>query len=87
MSHERFNMGVDSMTMEELTERVVELSERVAKLEALVEEFRRSREELREDMRQLREEVGRVDAKMDRLFWLWVSTIAAAFVLRVLGLV
>jgi chromosome segregation ATPase len=59
---------------------VVELSERVARLEALVEEFRRTREELREEIR-------RVDAKMDRLFWLWVSTIAAAFVLRVLGLV
>jgi chromosome segregation ATPase len=66
--------------MEELTERVVELSERVARLEALVEEFRKTREELREEIR-------RVDAKMDRLFWLWVSTIAAAFVLRVLGLV
>jgi predicted RNase H-like nuclease (RuvC/YqgF family) len=73
-------MGEDPMTMEELTERVVELSERVARLEALVEEFRRTREELREEIR-------RVDAKMDRLFWLWVSTIAAAFVLRVLGLV
>jgi predicted RNase H-like nuclease (RuvC/YqgF family) len=73
-------MGEDPMTMEELTERVVEPSERVARLEALVEEFRRTREELREEIR-------RVDAKMDRLFWLWVSTIAAAFVLRVLGLV
>jgi predicted RNase H-like nuclease (RuvC/YqgF family) len=80
MSDERFNMGEDPMTMEELTERVVELSERVARLEALVEEFRKTREELREEIR-------RVDAKMDRLFWLWVSTIAAAFVLRVLGLV
>jgi hypothetical protein len=46
---------------------------------ARVEEFRWTREELREEIR-------RVDAKMDRL-WLWVSTIAAAFVLRVLGLV
>jgi predicted RNase H-like nuclease (RuvC/YqgF family) len=73
-------MGEDPMTMEELTERVVELSDRVARLEALVEEFRKTREELREEIR-------RVDAKMDRLFWLWVSTIAAAFVLRVLGLV
>jgi archaellum component FlaC len=73
-------MGEDPMTMEELTERVVELSDRVARLEALVEEFRKTREEFREEIR-------RVDAKMDRLFWLWVSTIAAAFVLRVLGLV
>jgi predicted RNase H-like nuclease (RuvC/YqgF family) len=80
VSDERFNMGEDPMTMEELTERVVELSDRVARLEALVEEFRKTREELRE-------EIWRVDAKMDRQFWLWVSTIAAAFVLRVLGLV
>jgi phage shock protein A len=62
------------------------LSDRVARLEALVEEFRRTREELKAETRELREEIRRVDAKMDRLFWLWVSTIAIALVLRVLGL-
>lgn len=86
MSGERFNMGEDPMTMEELTERVMGLSDRVARLEALVEEFRRTREELKAEARELREEIRRVDAKMDRLFWLWVSTIAIALVLRVLGL-
>jgi len=80
MSRERFNMGDDPLSLEELTERVVELSEKVARLEAIAEELKRSREEIRQEMR-------RLDAKMDRLFWLWVSTIAAAFVLRVLGLV
>ena len=55
--------------------------------EAIAEELKRSREEIRQEMRELRAEVKRVDAKMDRLFWLWVSTIAAAFVLRVLGMV
>jgi len=54
MSSERFNMGKDPMSIEELTERVMELSERVARLEALVEEFRRTREELKAEIRELR---------------------------------
>jgi len=66
----------DPMTLEELTERVIELSERVARLEALIEEFK-----------ELREEIRRLDAKIDRFYWLWVSTIVAAFVLRLLRLV
>jgi phosphate uptake regulator len=73
MSNKPFN---DPMTLEELTDRVIELSERVARLEALIEEFK-----------ELREEIRRLDAKIDRLYWLWVSTIVAAFVLRLLRLV
>jgi hypothetical protein len=37
--------------------------------------------------KELREEIRRLDAKIDRFFWLWVSTIVAAFVLRLLRLV
>jgi chromosome segregation ATPase len=64
MSDERFNMGEDPMTMEELTERVMGLSERVARLEALVEEFRRTREELREDIRRLWDRIEEVRAEL-----------------------
>jgi hypothetical protein len=46
----------------------------------LIEEFRKTREELKDEIR-------RLDAKIDRFFWLWVSTIVAAFVLRLLRLV
>ena len=73
MSEKRFN---DPLTLEELTDRVIELSERVTRLEALIEEFK-----------ELREEIRRLDAKIDRFYWLWVSTIVAAFVLRLLRLV
>jgi phosphate uptake regulator len=72
MSEKHFN----PLTLEELTDRVIELSERVARLEALIEEFK-----------ELREEIRRLDAKIDRLYWLWVSTIVTAFVLRLLRLV
>jgi predicted RNase H-like nuclease (RuvC/YqgF family) len=77
MSDKRFN---DPLTLEELTERVIELGERVTRLETLIEEFRKTREELKDEIR-------RLDAKIDRFFWLWVSTIVAAFVLRLLRLV
>jgi predicted RNase H-like nuclease (RuvC/YqgF family) len=77
MSDKRFN---DPLTLEELTERVIELGERVTRLETLIEEFRKTREELKAEIR-------RLDAKIDRFFWLWVSTIVAAFVLRLLRLV
>jgi hypothetical protein len=73
MSEKRFN---DPLTLEELTDRVIELSERVTRLEALIEEIK-----------ELREEIRRLDAKIDRFYWLWVSTIVAAFVLRLLRLV
>ena len=55
------------------------MSERIAKLEALMEEYKSIRQELREEIR-------RLDSKTDRYFWLWVSTIAAAVLLRVFGL-
>ncbi len=99
MSEKRFN---DPLTLEELTVKVIELDERVTRLETLVEEFRKTREELKAEMRdlrkeidakvesvrkELREEIRRLDTKIDRYFWLWVSTIVAAFVLRLLRLV
>jgi predicted nuclease with TOPRIM domain len=95
MSDKPFN---DPLTLEELTERVIELGERVARLETLVEEFRkldakidRVRDELREEfkaeIRRLETRIDRLDAKIDRFFWLWVSTIVAAFILRLLKLV
>jgi len=99
VSEKRFN---DPLTLEELTVKVIELDERVTRLETLVEEFRKTREELKAEMRdlrkeidakvesvrkELREEIRRLDAKIDRFFWLWVSTIVAAFILRLLKIV
>jgi predicted RNase H-like nuclease (RuvC/YqgF family) len=99
MSDKPFN---DPMTLEELTARVIELGERVTRLETLIEEFRKTREELKDEIRRLdakvervrdelreefKAEIRRLDAKIDRFFWLWVSTIIAAFVLRLLRLV
>ena len=99
MSEKRFN---DPLTLEELTVKVIELDERMTRLETLVEEFRKTREELKVEMRdlrkeidakvesvrkELREEIRRLDAKIDRFFWLWASTIVAAFILRLLKIV
>jgi archaellum component FlaC len=97
MSDERFNMGEDPMTMEELTERVMELSDRVARLEALVEEFRRTREELKadikavraelkEDIRQLREEL-KAEIRELRTYMVggFIVVVAVSVLLKLLG--
>ncbi|MEM0483036.1 MAG: hypothetical protein QXM16_09180 [Nitrososphaerota archaeon] len=71
--------------------KIVELSERVARLETLTEEMRDDIRELKEEMRNLRmdirAEIRRLDAKIDRFFWLWVATVAAGIALRILGIV
>jgi archaellum component FlaC len=97
MSDERFNMGEDPMTMEELTERVMGLSDRVARIEALVEEFRRTREELKadikavraelkEDIRQLREEL-KAEIRELRTYMVggFIVVVAVSVLLKLLG--
>ena len=71
--------------------RLVELGERVAKLEALIEmhekTFKELREEIRDVERRLESRMDRLEARIDRFFWLWVGTVAAGIILRLLHLV
>jgi predicted RNase H-like nuclease (RuvC/YqgF family) len=79
-------------TREELKDEIRRLDTKIDKVrDELREEFkaeiRRLDDKVESVRKELREEIRRVDAKIDRFFWLWVSTIVAAFVLRVLRLV
>ncbi|MEM0455362.1 MAG: hypothetical protein QXM81_06000 [Nitrososphaerota archaeon] len=68
----------DPLSLEELTEKVLELTERVTKLEALLELHEKTFQEIKGELR-------RLEARIDRYFWLWVTTLIAAVVLRVFG--
>jgi len=63
------------------------LEARVDAIEKDIATIKTSLRHLEEDMKELRMEIRRLDAKIDRFFWLWVSTIAVAVLMRVFGLV
>ncbi|MEM4211404.1 MAG: hypothetical protein QXS72_09305 [Candidatus Caldarchaeum sp.] len=69
------------MTVEELTQRVLDLTEKMAKLETLIEQHQKTFESIDRRFERLEtsiEELRRdVDRKLDRFFWLWVTTVAA----------
>jgi uncharacterized coiled-coil DUF342 family protein len=103
MSEKRFNdpLTLEELTVKviELDERVTRLETLVEEFRKTREELKAEMKDLRKEIdakiesvrKELREEfkaeIRRLDAKIDRFFWLWVSTIVAAFVLRVLRLV
>jgi|GEM_PF-6843651 len=68
----------DPLSLEELTEKVLELTERVTKLEALLELHEKTFQEIKGELR-------RLEARIDRYFWLWVTTLITAVALRILG--
>jgi len=72
----------DPLSLEELTEKVLELTERVTKLEALLELHEKTFQEIKGELRRLE---AKLEARIDRYFWLWVTTLIAAVVLRVFG--
>jgi predicted nucleic acid-binding Zn-ribbon protein len=103
MSEKRFNdpLTLEELTVKviELDERVTRLETLVEEFRKTREELKAEMRDLRKEIdakvesvrKELKEEfkaeIRRLDAKIDRFFWLWVSTIVAAFVLRVLRLV
>jgi len=68
-------------------EQFMALEARVDAIEKDIATIKTSLRHLEEDMKELRMEIRRLDAKIDRFFWLWVSTIAVAVLMRVFGLV
>ncbi len=88
-------------TPEELTEKVIGLSERIAKLEALMERYGETLAEIKarvgkieakfdedeDESNEIRAITGRLEIKLDIYFWLWLGTIAAWIILRVMRLI
>ncbi len=69
----------DPLTLEELTEKVIALDERVTRLETLIEQHEKT-------FARIEARLDRLEARIDRFFWLWVGTVAAGIILRLLHL-